>query len=88
MLFRSASEELGRTNAAIDAGRTLLRLDPPDPVGAHFQLARLLKGHNEPEAKRQLLQAMEDAPRFREGHQLLLELKAKETPAPTNAAPP
>ena len=82
-----ASEELGRTNAAIDAGRTLLRLDPPDPVGAHFQLARLLKGQNEPEAKRQLLQALEDAPRFREGHQLLLELKAKEPPAKTNAAP-
>jgi hypothetical protein len=68
----------------------MLLLDPPDPVGAHYQLARLLHETGDPAAKRHLLQALEDAPRFREGHRLLLEMtktaKPPETGAPT--APP
>lgn len=85
-----ASEALGEQTTAIEACRILLRLDPPDPAGAHFQLARLLhrKAGGDPEAKRHLLQALEEAPRFREGHRLLLEMNAAAKPAADAAAPP
>lgn len=67
----------GQNDVAIDANRKLLLLDPPDAVKVHFQLARLLhaRGDSENEAKRQVLQALEDAPRFREAQQLLLEIE-------------
>jgi tetratricopeptide (TPR) repeat protein len=79
-----ASEALGRTNEAIRASRTLLMLDPPDPAGAYFQLARLLHRTGDPTAKRYLLQALEEAPRFREGHRLLLEMTASNHGSRTN----
>jgi tetratricopeptide (TPR) repeat protein len=69
-----ASEALGRREAAIGACQTMLLLDPPDPAGAHFQLARLLHEAGDPAAKRHLLQALEEAPRFRDAHRLLLEM--------------
>ncbi|HUD45241.1 MAG TPA: tetratricopeptide repeat protein [Candidatus Baltobacteraceae bacterium] len=67
----------GKTGEAIDAYRKLLLLDPPDPAEAHYQLARLLhaQGGSESEAKRQVLQALEEAPRFREAQRLLLQLE-------------
>lgn len=73
----AAGAALGRTDVAIDANHKLLLLDPPDPVEVHFQLARLLhaRGDSENEAKRQVLQALEDAPRFRAAQQLLLEIE-------------
>jgi tetratricopeptide (TPR) repeat protein len=80
-----ASAALGWTNEAIRAGRTLLLLDPPDPAAAHFQLARLLYQTGDAGAKRHLLQALEEAPRFREGHRLLLEMAAAPAPTATNA---
>jgi tetratricopeptide (TPR) repeat protein len=82
-----ASEALGRREEAISACQTLLLLDPPDPAGAHYQLARLLHEAGDPAAKRHLLQALEEAPRFREGHRLLLEMTkaAKPTAAPEDA---
>ena len=71
-----ASEELGRTDAAIQAYQKLLLLDPPDPAEVHFRLARLLRKTGDPTAKRHVLQALEEAPRFREAHRLLLEIEA------------
>jgi hypothetical protein len=69
----------GQNEVAIDANRKLLLLNPPDGVKVHFQLARLLhtRGDSEIEAKRQVLQALEDAPRFRDAQQLLLEIEDK-----------
>ncbi|HXJ56247.1 MAG TPA: tetratricopeptide repeat protein [Verrucomicrobiae bacterium] len=81
-----ASEALGDRDEAIRACRTLLRLDPPDPAGAHYQLARLLHQTGDPGARRHLLQALEEAPRFREAHRLLLQLNA-ESPSPAPAPP-
>jgi tetratricopeptide (TPR) repeat protein len=80
-----AREALGHPDEAIRAGKTLLLLDPPDPAGAHFQLARLLHRTGDPEARRHLLQALEEAPRFREAHRLLLEMNRGpgSTPAPS-----
>ena len=82
-----ASEALGRRETAISACKTLLLLDPPDPAGAHFQLARLLHETGAPEAKRHLLQALEEAPRFREGHRLLLEMNRATAPTPPAPKP-
>jgi tetratricopeptide (TPR) repeat protein len=85
-----ANEELSKTNAAIQSYHQLLLLDPPDPAEVHFRLARLLRQCGDPAAKRHALQALEEAPRYREAHRLLLEMNhdlqgAKETagsPAP------
>jgi tetratricopeptide (TPR) repeat protein len=83
-----ASEAVGERENAIQACRTLLRLDPPDPAGAHYQLARLLHQSKAPEARRHLLQALEEAPRFREAHRLLLEMTAQTPPPNPAPAPP
>jgi tetratricopeptide (TPR) repeat protein len=73
----------GNNAQAITAYRKLLYLDPPDPVDVHFQLARLLhaRGRAEGEAERQVLEALEEAPRYRDAQRLLLEIKG-ETPQP------
>ncbi len=69
-----ANEELGQTEAAIQAYDKLLLLDPPNPAEVHFRLARLLRQRGDPAAKRHVLQALEDAPRYRDAHRLLLEI--------------
>lgn len=81
-----ASEALGRTNDAVRAARTALRLDPPNPADTHFQLARLLHATGDANAKRHLLLALEEAPRFRDAHKLLLKL-AGEQPSPAAVKP-
>jgi len=40
---------------------------------AHFRLACLLRPKDKSQAKRYLLMALEDAPRFREAHRLLID---------------
>ena len=72
-----AEEFQGNHEQAISAYRKLLLLDPADPAEVHFQLARLLhaRGNAEPEAKRHVLQALEEAPRFREAQLLLLQIE-------------
>lgn len=70
-----SAEALGLDHEAIRASRVLLLLDPPDPAEAHFRLARLLHKQKSPEAKRQVLQALEEAPRFRDAHKLLREVQ-------------
>ena len=82
----------GNTNQAVTAYRKLLMLDPPDPVDVHYQLARLLYagGDSETEAKRQVLEALEDAPRFQNGLQLLLKIdeqKLQPTGSPATSNP-
>lgn len=80
-----AAEALDDRPAALDAWRTLLALDPPDPAEAHYRLARLLHQSGDPTAKRHVLQALEEAPRFRDAHQLLLKLSAQPAAKSTNA---
>ena len=83
-----ASVELGRTNAAIQSYQKLLLLDPPDPAEVHLALARLLRQAGDPGAKRHVLQALEEAPRFREAHRLLLEINSQPQNPKSNAASP
>lgn len=72
-----ASEELKRNTQAMDAYATLLRLDPPDPAEVHYRLARLLHAEGRAQAKEHVIKALEEAPRFRDAHKLLLEIEAK-----------
>jgi len=79
-----ASEETVATNQAINAYEKLLLLDPADPAEVNFRLARLLRMNNDPAARRHVLQALEEAPRYRDAHRLLVEL-AQTNPTSTNA---
>jgi tetratricopeptide (TPR) repeat protein len=69
-----ANEELGRAEPAVQAYQYLLLLDPADPVKVHYRLARLFQQRDPAAAKRHILEALADAPRFREGHKLLLKI--------------
>ena len=81
-----ASEALGDTSQAIGAYEKILLLDPPDPAAVHFRLATLLHNRNDPAAKRHTLQALEEAPRFREAHRLLLELASVQVKGTNSSA--
>ena len=77
-----ASEALGKTAPAIAAYRTLIQLGPSDPAGTHYRLARLLRTTGDASAKREVLLALEEAPRFRDALDLLLEITANPSPKP------
>jgi tetratricopeptide (TPR) repeat protein len=74
-----AGEAAGNPGEAIVAYRKLLMLEPPDPVDVHYHLARLLHGEGgaDAEAERQVLQALEEAPRYRDAQRLLLQIVDK-----------
>lgn len=82
-----AAQEQKKNSEAIAAFNSLLRLDPVNPADVHFRLARLHSEDDPKKAKRHLLMALEEAPRFRAAHTLLLELveapTGPEKPAPT-----
>ncbi|MGI9242357.1 MAG: peptidase MA family metallohydrolase, partial [Verrucomicrobiales bacterium] len=69
-----AAQEQGKTAEAIAAYRSLLRLDPINPADVHFRLAQLHRDGDESSARRHVLLALEEAPRFRAAHELLLEI--------------
>jgi len=71
-----AHEALGQEAQAIESYQRLLPLEPPDPVEVHYRLARLLRHRDAAAAKMHILEALADAPRFRQGHRLLLEILA------------
>ncbi len=73
-LRAEACESTGSADSAIEAWRALLALEPEDPALANFRLAKLLHAKNDPAAKRHALMALEEAPRYREAHKLLLEI--------------
>jgi tetratricopeptide (TPR) repeat protein len=87
-----AADQTGDTQAAIGANCALLQFDPADPTELHFHLAQLLQRAGDPAARRQVLQALEEAPRYRAALQLLLELdgaaRQAKAPAPTGSAKP
>ena len=83
-----ASEALDKPQPAIRAYSTMLLLDPADPAEAHFRLAQLLDRAGDPAARRHVLQALEEAPRFRDAHKLLLKLTAEPEPAPPKPPKP
>ncbi len=86
----AANEHNGDAKAAIEAGNALLQLDPPDAPDVHYRLARQLQPSDVEAARRQVLQALEDAPRFRAAYELLAALPPAPAPAPAvpAATPP
>ena len=69
-----ACEELGEIQNAIEAFQACLKLNPENPAVANYRLARLLHRNGDPAARRQVLDALEEAPRYREALQLLLDI--------------
>jgi len=69
-----ANEEVGRDEQAIESYRRLLLLDPADPADVNYRLGRLLEHTDPAVAKRHVLLALAEAPRFRQAHRLLLKL--------------
>ena len=69
-----AAEHLNRPHDAIGAWQAMLAMGPEDPAEAHFRLAYLLHVQGDPQAKSHVLQALEEAPRYRDAHRLLLEI--------------
>ena len=67
---------LSNPEVAVSAGETLLRLDPPDRANIHYQLATALEPSDLTAARRHILQALEDAPRFRAAYDLLDRIPA------------
>jgi tetratricopeptide (TPR) repeat protein len=70
-----AAEKLGEDDDAIRAYKALLLFDTTDVAESQFRLAQLLHDAGEREAaKRHVLMALEEAPRFLAAHKLLIEL--------------
>lgn len=77
----NAAESLSQTNAAVSNLKSLLQLQPDDAPRLHFRIARMQKTLAPEDARRHVLLALEQAPRFREAHRLLLELtRADQSP--------
>jgi len=74
-----ACEELGQRERAVESYERLLLLDPADPVDVHYRLAQLLQQGDSAGAKRHVLEALADAPRFRQAHKLLLSIPTEST---------
>lgn len=68
-----AYESQGHPEAAIRSWQRLLRLQPANPAEAHYRLATLLEDPVKQE--RHALQALEEAPRYRDAHRLLRSLQ-------------
>jgi tetratricopeptide (TPR) repeat protein len=91
----AALQKLDRPADAIVAGERLLKLAPPDPTEVHFELAELMTGNSPDSARAHVVQALEEAPRFRAAQQLLLKLGPskpltddKESPEALTKEPP
>jgi len=69
-----AGEELSRDEQAVESYRRLLLLDPADPADVNYRLGRLLQDKDPAGAKRHVLLALAEAPRFRQAHRLLLKI--------------
>lgn len=76
-----AAEQLDRPADAARALNRLLLLDPDDPADIHFRLAEALYRMGKlKDARRQTLMALEEAPRFRSAHRLLLKIVRQLSP--------
>lgn len=81
-LLATAGEKSGDNDAAIDGLLALTLMDPFDPADIHFRAAqRLHQAGRSVDARKQVLWALEEAPRYRDAHQLLLLLNKPDEPA-------
>lgn len=88
LLLANAGEQMEDGQVAIEGLTTLARLDPYDPADVHFRLAqRLHAADQNEEALRHVLFALEEAPRYQNALQLLLDLTEKDSPEPDQPSP-
>ncbi|MCP4890182.1 MAG: tetratricopeptide repeat protein [Planctomycetaceae bacterium] len=84
----TAAEQLEQPEQTLAALKVLNRMDPIDPAEIDFRLAKVLINlDNRRAAKHHVLRALEQAPRYRDAHRLLLTLQADAT-AETNSTEP
>jgi tetratricopeptide (TPR) repeat protein len=83
-----AAAQTGDDSAAVVAWRTLIQLDVPERADGHYHLAELLhKRGSDDEARREVLLALEDTPRYRAALRLLLTMKRAGPPTTNDPAP-
>ena len=75
----AAAETLKQNEVAVAQLSTLLELQSDDAPRLHYRIARIQQEIDSIQSRRHVLRALEQAPRFREAHALLLELKRAET---------
>jgi tetratricopeptide (TPR) repeat protein len=78
-----AAEHLGHDQQAVESLQALLLLDPPDLANVHYRLAtHCWRTGSKEQARRHVLQAIEEAPRYRAACQLLLQILEAADAAP------
>ncbi len=77
-----AAVALGKNAIARAAFERLLLLDPLKPADVHYQLARLTLESEPAAAKKHVLRSLEESPRFRKAHKLLLSMNEGTSEAP------
>ena len=78
-MLAAASRKLERNDVVVSSLQALLEMEPTDPAEAHFEMASALHAVGDSEtAKRQVLMALEYAPRYQGALKLLLTLTEKE----------
>lgn len=83
-----AAEARKNIGLAIDSQRIVLMMDPLNVADQHYHLARLLlEDQKLPEARREVVLSLEQAPRFLAAHKLLLEIVDKMNAAAAVNAP-
>lgn len=77
-----AAEKTGDDAATIESLGVLAKMDPLDRADVHFRLASALQRTKQlASAKRQVIMALEQAPRYRDAHALLLKIVEQEASA-------
>lgn len=81
-VFADANEQTGNYRGARPSLRALTLMDPFDPADAYYRYAFALNESGDTDlARREVLKCLEEAPRFRKAHQLLLKLVANDDDA-------
>ncbi len=74
-----AAEKLDRPQQVADALRALRAMDPVDPAAVDYRLSNaLLKLQQYDQAKHYVLRALDEAPRYRDAHRLLLQIVSQQ----------
>lgn len=79
-------EQRGENAPGIDAGLALITLEEPDLASLNFRVAKMMQSTDVDGARRHVLEALEDAPRFRAAFDLLAALPPA-TPATPAVVP-
>ncbi len=85
-----ASQHLNQPEEAITSFEKLLPLNPANPSEVRYRLAELYQPTNQAKAKRYVLDALADSPRYRDAYKLLLKIdpvSAQKPVAPARATP-